>query len=133
MLVGCVASAVLALLLDALVHSLEVGGRERRPRLVAVAGAVTAALYLYTVGSLAGSLVSEGDRPISVGAKGFTEQYVLAELLTQWIEQETDQPTAQRQSLGSIVAFDALAAGDVDVYVDFSGTCLLYTSDAADE
>ena len=121
-LVGCVASAVLALLLDALVHSLEVGVRDRRPRLVAVAGAVTAALYLYTVGSLAGSLVSEGDRPISVGAKGFTEQYVLAELLTQWIEQETDQPTAQRQSLGSIVAFDALAAGDVDVYVDYSGT-----------
>jgi len=121
-LVGCVASAVLALLLDALVRSLEVGVRERRPRLVATAAAVTAALYLYTGVSLTASLVDEGERPITIGAKGFTEQYVLAELLTQWIEQDTGHPTAQRQSLGSIVAFDALAAGDVDVYVDYSGT-----------
>ncbi len=121
-LVGCVASATLALLLDALVRSVEVGVRDRRPRLVAVAAALTAALYLYTGGTLATSLVDEGERPVTVGAKGFTEQYVLAELLAQWIEQETGEPTAQRQSLGSNVAFDALAAGDVDVYVDYSGT-----------
>ncbi len=121
-LVGCVASAMLALLLDALVRSLEVGVRDRRPHLVTVAAAITAALYLYTGGTLVAALADEAERPVTVGAKGFTEQYVLAELLTQWIEQETGHPTAQRQSLGSIVAFDALAAGDVDIYVDYSGT-----------
>ena len=121
-LVGCVASAGLALLLDALVRSLEVGVRTGRRPLVATVAAVTAALYLYTGVTLGAALLASGDRPVTIGAKGFTEQYVLAYLLGQWVTEETGHVTVQRQSLGSIVAFDALAAGDVDVYVDYSGT-----------
>ena len=61
-------------------------------------------------------------RPIVIGAKTFTEQYVLSELLAQWIARTTGLPTEIRASLGSTVAYDALASGDVDVYVDYSGT-----------
>ena len=57
-----------------------------------------------------------------IGAKTFTEQYILAHLLGQWVERETGHRTIQVQSLGSMVAFDALAAGDIDVYVDYTGT-----------
>jgi len=121
-LVGCVAAAALAMLLDALVRSLEIGIRARRPRRVAVVAAVTAALYLYTGITLATSALPARDRPVTIGAKGFTEQYVLAGVLAQWVERVTGRPTVQRQSLGSIVAFDGLAAGDIDVYVDYSGT-----------
>ena len=35
---------------------------------------------------------------------------------------ETGLPTRAVQSLGSTVAFDALRTGDLDVYVDYSGT-----------
>ena len=62
------------------------------------------------------------ERPIVIGSKTFTEQYILSAMIARWVEQETRRPTALMQSLGSIVAFDALDAGDIDVYVDYSGT-----------
>ena len=121
-LVGCVAAAALAMLLDGLVRALEIGVRARRKQRVGVVVAAMAALYLYTGFSLAAALLPRGTRPVTIGAKGFTEQYILADLLGQWVERETGRPTAQMQSLGSIVAFDALAAGNIDVYVDYTGT-----------
>ena len=121
-LVGCVAAAALALLLDGLVRALEIGVRSRRRRRVGVVVAAMVALYLYTGLTLAAALLPRGGRPVTIGAKGFTEQYILAHLLGQWVERETGRPTTQMQSLGSMVAFDALAAGDIDVYVDYSGT-----------
>jgi len=121
-LVGCVAAATLALALDGLIRALETGFRTRRRRQVIVATILVAVLYLYAGLTLAAALMRHDVRPVTIGAKTFTEQYVLANLLGQWIELKTDHPTAQMQSLGSMVAFDALATGEVDVYVDYSGT-----------
>ena len=121
-LVGCVAAAGLAMLLDGLVRTLETGVRTRQRRRVGLVVATIAALYLYTGFTLAAALVPGGDRPVTIGAKGFTEQYVLAHLLGQWVERETGRPTTQMQSLGSMVVFDALAAGDIDISVDYTGT-----------
>ncbi len=56
-----------------------------------------------------------------VGAKTFTEQYVLSALIAQRL-QAAGLPATTRAGLGSNVIFDALAAGDIDVYVDYSGT-----------
>jgi osmoprotectant transport system permease protein len=56
-----------------------------------------------------------------VGAKTFTEQYVLAALMSQRL-QAAGLSATTRQGLGSSVIYDALASGDVDVYVDYSGT-----------
>ena len=120
-LVGCAAAAVLALVLDGLVRGLAAGGRGDRKRQAAAASAV-AALYLYAGITLAAALAPRGDRPVAIGAKTFTEQYILAHLIGGLIEDETGRTTTQLQSLGSMVVFDALAAGDVDVYVDYSGT-----------
>ena len=121
-LVGCIAAAALAMLLDGLVHALEIGVRTRRRRQVVGAVTAMAVLYVYTGLTLGAALLPGGSRPVTIGAKGFTEQYVLAHLLGQWIERETGRPTTQMQSLGSMVAFDALAAGDIDAYVDYTGT-----------
>jgi osmoprotectant transport system permease protein len=121
-LVGCLAAAALAQLLDGLVRALEVGVRTRRRRQVGSVIAAMAALYLYTGLTLAATLLPQGVRPVTIGAKAFTEQYILAHLLGQWVERETSWPTTQMQSLGSMVAFDGMAAGDIDVYVDYSGT-----------
>ena len=121
-LIGCVAAAALALVLDGLVRALEIGVRTRQRRRVGGVIATMAALYLYTGLTLATALMPGRVRPVAIGAKAFTEQYILADLLGLWIERETGRSTTQLQSLGSMVAFDALAASDIDVYVDYSGT-----------
>ncbi|MFX5968708.1 glycine betaine ABC transporter substrate-binding protein, partial [Acinetobacter baumannii] len=56
-----------------------------------------------------------------VGAKTFAEQYVLSALMAQRLR-ATGLSAATREGLGSNVIFDALAANDIDVYVDYSGT-----------
>jgi osmoprotectant transport system permease protein len=119
-LVGCVAAAALALLLDQLIRGLEVGMRRRRRPLVALSGAALAALFAFTAASFAWQRGDE--RVVRIGAKAFTEQYVLAEILAQHVASETGIATRAVQSLGSTVAFDALRNGDIDVYVDYSGT-----------
>ena len=121
-LVGCVAAAGLALVLDGTIRTLERGMTERRRGSVLASLAVVTGLCLYVTVTLAAPLVTNRARPIVIGSKTFTEQYVLSSILSQWIEQETNRPTVLMQSLGSIVAFEALAAGEIDIYVDYSGT-----------
>ena len=121
-MVGCVAAALLAQLLDGLVRVLEEGVRLRRRRPVAVALSVLAALYLFTGVTLASRFIGDDDPLVVIGGKGFTEQYILSEILARQVAAETGLGTTVIQSLGSTVAFDALRSGDLDVYVDYSGT-----------
>jgi osmoprotectant transport system permease protein len=120
-LVGCLAAAMLALLLDGLVRLVEVGLRRRRPALVALAGAVLALLAAFAVAPLLRPATA-GAASIRVGCKTFTEQYVLGHLLAGWIRHATGLPAQTVESLGSTVAFDALRSDQIDVYVDYSGT-----------
>jgi osmoprotectant transport system permease protein len=118
--VGCAASAVLALFLDQLIHSLEVGMRARRRGLVAGALGILLALYAYTgLTMVAGGGAA---RQITIGTKTFTEQYILSEILARQIETVTDTRARILSSLGSTVAFDALRTGSIDTYVDYAGT-----------
>ena len=121
-LVGSVAAAILAILLDALVRLLERGLLERSRRAVAAALAALGLLAAYATGASVLDAVAAKSRPVLIGAKTFTEQYILSEILAGQITRETGLPTRAVQSLGSTVAFDALRAGEIDVYVDYSGT-----------
>jgi osmoprotectant transport system permease protein len=121
-LVGCFAAALLALALDQTIRLLEVGARRRSRRLVVAAAAVLVALYGYTAASFAVERLASGGSTVRIGAKTFTEQYILSELLARHVERRTGLATEIVGSLGSTVAFDALGAGDLDVYVDYSGT-----------
>jgi osmoprotectant transport system permease protein len=114
---GCLASAVLALAVDQLLALIETGIR-LRSRIRAAIGAL--GLAALVIATLAPALSHTGSR-IVVGAKTFTEQYVLAALLSQRLQAAGLSATA-RQGLGSSVIYDALASGDIDVYVDYSGT-----------
>ena len=60
-----------------------------------------------------------------IGAKNFTEQVVLGELLAQHIEARTGMKVERRFYLaGSYIANQALIAGRIDVYVEYTGTAL---------
>lgn len=125
-LFGCIAAAALAITLDALIGALERAVRRRRRRTGWAAGAALLALVL--AGLTAPRLLdargtgSAGDvEPVVVGAKTFTEQHILARLMTDLLD-EAGLPTELTSGLGSTIVFEALAAGEVDVYVDYSGT-----------
>lgn len=121
-LVGSVAAAALALCLDALVRALGATLLGRRHGWTAVVLVVFGLLYAYTVVSFAREARGSDRGRIVVGAKTFTEQYILSHILSQQIRARTALPVEIVPSLGSTVAFDALRTGQIDVYVDYSGT-----------
>ncbi|CAN7234235.1 ABC transporter permease subunit [Phenylobacterium sp. LjRoot219] len=117
-LVGCAAAAALALVADQLLGLIEAGIRTRS-RLRLLVGALGLALG---VAAALSPLALAGGRPAYVvGAKNFSEQYILAELIAGRLQRE-GASTQLKQGLGSAVAYRALAAGELDVYVDYSGT-----------
>jgi len=62
---------------------------------------------------------------ISVGSKNFTEQLVLGELLAQYLESVCKTPVARRFYLaGTYICHQALLAGRIDTYVEYTGTAL---------
>lgn len=123
-LVGCLAAAALAVTLDQLIRLLENATRQRSRRGIIAAAAGVLIVFLAGLHPLLPKERTgekDGLPPIVVGAKTFTEQYVLAELLTMTLRQ-SGLPAVSKSSMGSTILFDALAAGKVDCYVDYSGT-----------
>jgi len=67
---------------------------------------------------------SSGDR-IVIGSKNFTEQVILGEILAQQIEATTKLTVDRRLNLGgTLICHEALAAGQLDMYVEYTGTGL---------
>jgi osmoprotectant transport system permease protein len=59
---------------------------------------------------------------VRIGSKKFTESVILGEMLTLLVESE-GLPARHRSSLGGTrILFNALVAGEIDAYVDYSGT-----------
>jgi len=121
-LFGCVAAAVLALVLDGLIHALEIGIQERKRgrSFLSIGGfavIIIVAIFLGTGGNK-----SLGKQTIRIGGKPFTEQYILTNFLSDYLRKELEYSTKIVPNLGSTVAFDALESNQIDVYVDYSGT-----------
>ena len=120
-LFGCVAAAALALVVDQLLALMERGVASHSRNMV-VAGGI-GLLLVVLVALLPGQAPSFGrsQGAYVIGTKPFTEQYVLAALIEQRLA--AHGLSAQgRDGLGSSVIFNALVAGDIDAYVDYSGT-----------
>jgi osmoprotectant transport system substrate-binding protein len=63
---------------------------------------------------------------ISIGSKNFTEQLVLGELLAQFLGGITLLPVERRFYLaGTYICHQALLAGRIDMYVEYTGTALV--------
>jgi glycine betaine/choline ABC-type transport system substrate-binding protein len=60
-----------------------------------------------------------------VGSKNFTESLLLGELAAQQIERRLHTPVTRRLSLGgTLLAHEALVAGKLDLYPEYTGTAL---------
>src|SRR5690349_15891877 len=63
---------------------------------------------------------------ITVGSKNFTEQLILGELLAQMLEASGLKPVERRFYLaGTYICQQALLAGRIDMYVEYTGTALV--------
>ena len=116
-LFGCVAAAVLALAVDRLLALVEQGYADRSRNRMLAGGAGIALIVglalLPAWGGARGGYV--------IGAKPFSEQYILGALIEDRLRAKGLSAT-RRDGLGSAVVFAALAAGDIDAYVEYSGT-----------
>ena len=117
-LAGCIAAALLAMTVDGTIGLIEHGLATRRRGFVVAGIAILAAgLALATVPLWHRA----GPRTIVVGAKNFSEQYILARLIGDRLRQ-AGYDVQYRDGLGSAVIYGALKTNDVDVYVDYAGT-----------
>ena len=115
-LFGCVAAAALALAVDQLLALMDRGVAVHSRGTLAAGGA---GLALIVLAALLPGFGGAQDA-VLVGAKPFTEQYVLASLIEQKLE-AGGFTARRRDGLGSSVIFNALANDDIGVYVDYSG------------
>ncbi len=126
-LLGSAAAAVLAIALDGVVRLAEVGLERRSRGRVFMAAGLVAAIGIGALGygaALRPSASGAGAAAptVRIGAKSFTEQYVLSGILAGIARGAGAGAVEDVPSLGSTVAFDALVAGDLDLYVDYTGT-----------
>ncbi len=124
-LAGAIPAALLALAVDGGLWLAErqLSARRRR-RHPARAMAMLVAAVTVTVAAGA-ALASRTTADVVVGSKDFSEQTILGELLAQTLEHETGLAVERRFNLGGTLICDrALAGGDIDVYVEYTGTSL---------
>jgi osmoprotectant transport system permease protein len=118
-LFGCAAAAGLALIVDQLLGLIESGAALRDRRRIIAGGlglVVGTALALAPLATAGG----KGERVV-VGAKNFSEQYILSALMSDRLR-TAGFDVSEKDDLGSAVAYQAVASGEVDAYVDYSGT-----------
>ena len=116
-LVGCGAVVALALAVDQVLGLIEAAATRRDATRMAMG---LAALAIGTAVAAAPMLATRGPAYV-IGAKNFSEQYILAELMAERLEAGGSK-VVHKGGLGSAVVFRALSAGDIDAYVDYSGT-----------
>jgi osmoprotectant transport system permease protein len=97
------------------------GARKRKSKKLLGSGMV----MLLTMAAAAYFFFAQGGNRIAVGSKDFSEQVILGEILAQAIEAKSGLQVERRFDLGGNLAHEALVAGEIDVYPEYTGTALL--------
>jgi osmoprotectant transport system permease protein len=124
-LAGAIPAALLALAPDGLLAGLHhASSRPAGTTRTEVTGIAAAVLALFAVLAASGvQAYRAGDRVV-VGSKNFTEQIVLGEIVAQSLEREGVKVDRRLNLGGTFICDRALRAGDIDVYVEYTGTAL---------
>jgi osmoprotectant transport system permease protein len=137
-LAGAIPAAILALIVDFIFGlieklvtpiSLQVSGsytkeivkRSRKTQKI-ILGTVGTLLAVMLVSNWIGNL-DKSEKSIIIGGKDYTEQFVVVHLMSDLIEDRTDIDVIRKDNLGGTqVLFGATKTGDVDLYLDYTGT-----------
>lgn len=139
-LLGAIPSAMLALAVDGAIGAfqwgIESGRRARTPvrgwmaraAIALPAGILVLGAVAYWSSSGGPGLARNGAAPtgqVRIGAKNFTENLLLAEMIAQLLEANTGLKVDRRYGLGgTMIAHNALKDGAIDLYVEYTGTAL---------
>lgn len=87
-------------------------------------GMVAVLLLALTIG---GVKAARGQaQGLAVGSKAFSESWILAEIYAQRLERATGEPVRRRHALGgTLLLFEGLRSGAVDLYPEYTGTGLV--------
>ncbi|HEY4180545.1 MAG TPA: ABC transporter permease/substrate-binding protein [Kofleriaceae bacterium] len=132
LIAGVIAAAGLAIVLDLILGAIEHALAKRKspwPAIGALTGVIVLGLAILprlgganeTTTVAARREVASSITKVRIGAKTYTEQYILVEVLKQRL-QAAGIAVEVVESLGSTVVFDSLVGGQIDAYVDYSGT-----------
>jgi osmoprotectant transport system permease protein len=125
-LAGAIPAALLALTFDGGLTLLErlLRGALAQGRITVVLRYVAAAVAMVAMAVVVSFALTRSDPSvIRVGSKNFTEQIILGELVARLIEGQTSLRVERRLNLGGTFICDrALRSGDIDLYVEYSGT-----------
>lgn len=131
-LLGAIPSALLAIALDFLISLIEkslkpVSGIKAKKNLQIFRGFLILALLLISLSALIFVLpVNKGSNVIKIGSKNFSEQILLAELMSQVIENTGDMQVKRVFNLGgTMFCHNALIKKEIDIYAEYTGTGLL--------
>lgn len=93
--------------------------RKRQKFVVSGTAIVLAAMFVVT--GVLGRNTNE--KVISIASKDFTEQHILVHMISDLIEDRTDISVERRVNLGGTqVIFSSLKSGDIDMYIEYTGT-----------
>jgi osmoprotectant transport system permease protein len=125
-LAGALPAALIALGADLALgyveRTIQFGGRVKATSKKVIGSSVVALLIIAGAAYL---FASKSVGRIAVGSKDFTEQVILGEILAQAIEARTGLAVERRFDLGGNLVHEALRAGEIDLYAEYTGTALL--------
>ncbi len=127
-LLGAIPTAILALLVDLLfaqIQTLLAPIKHLTIWQVRWRKGVLASLFIGLILPLLSQIPLTQGQPqtITIASKNFTEQYILAEIMAQLIEKETNLKVTRKFNLGtSPIVHAAMVEGDIDLYPEYTGT-----------
>jgi osmoprotectant transport system permease protein len=133
-LAGAIPACILALFIDFIVGKLESTlSYTNKQKSVSTSGKTTkkimisfAAILIIIAGAVTIYSKANAEDKIVIGSKNFSEQLILGNILADIIENKTDIQVERKLNLGGTqVAFSALETGDIDLYVEYTGTGLV--------
>jgi osmoprotectant transport system permease protein len=124
-IVGSLAAAAMAIILDSIIAGVQWIAATRvsnnsNPRQILIKRIVVSSLVIL-VGISVVTFIPRAEPDFIIGGKAFTEQYIMAGLLTAELEQAGFR-VEQRFGLGSDVVYNATKSGTIDLYVEYTGT-----------
>ena len=131
---GAIPACILALSVDAFASlieklvtpiSLQKSDSFKNPKKRNAAKIVVVSVFLVILSAIGGNLLKSrpSSKSITISGKNFTEQNVVACIIADFIEERTDIRVDKKLNLGGTqVCFSALKQGDIDLYVEYTGT-----------
>lgn len=123
-LAGSLIIAILALFIDFILGIVEKAIASRKHRTSKLAKPIIISILIASLIIGAFGFLSKGKAVINVATKPMTEQYILGQILKQYIEHETDLEVKVTQGVGGGTSniHPGMKKGDFDIYPEYTGT-----------